>query len=226
LIGVDSFLSNGYAPAMHRILCVVASGVLANCGGGSGSDGIGLGDLEGSYDITEPLDYESSLYETETPTCLLRVRGSRVTASCEKSDGERSESFSLDVTVQEETISGELVYSYQRGPSEDCYVTDEVTSTIAGSASKQNGSMTDGVFSAIGGTWDGNFTVEVSYDQELIASAPEYCADDLEIYAFSFDAAVGGNTAQIDWSGDDQVGQLEVVGTANALSVNGEVIPK
>lgn len=205
----------------------LASLMLAGCGSDafSGGDGIALGGLQGSYDITEVVDGESKLWQVATPTCLLRASGSRVSADCAKEDGEQDESVAIDVTVKETLITGEVLYEYNQGPS-DCYLARKAIYTIAGSASKESGAMVDGIFAPIAGSWSGSLTLEISYEEELQPEASDYCTSDLELYALSFDVVVAGNTAQIDWSGNDKQGTLEVVGSENAISVNGEVIGK
>lgn len=210
---------------MTRFTIPLASALfVVGCGGDGG--GIALGALQGSYDITESLDDESTLYDTDTPTCLLHVSGSHVTADCSKSSDTEKETLKVDARVTEEKITGELVYEKHLEPDAVCYESIAEIATVILSASKKSGSMVDGVFAPIAGTWDGSLTVELSYDQKLVENAPEYCTDEPELYAFTFSAVVAGNSAQIDWSGDGEEGELEVVGTENAISVNGSVVSK
>lgn len=229
-------LSNAFAPALperpRSACCCLGVTILltlihASCGSDalSGGDGIALGGLQGSYDITDVIDDESRLWDVPTPTCLLRVSGSRVSANCDKEDGERDESVAVDFTVKEELIAGDVIYQYNSGPDE-CYLARETIYTITGSASKESGAMVEGIFAPIAGSWTGSLTLEISFEEKLQPGAPGYCISDFELYAVSFDVVVAGSTAQIDWSGNEEQGILEVVATENAISVNGEVVSK
>lgn len=214
---------------MIRLILVECFAGLLLLGCGSQDGGVALGALEGSYDITEALDDESEIYLIPTPTCLLRVNGSQVSADCAKSDetsGE-SESFFVDVAIRETLIAGDLEYTMDRGADDECFDPNRTLTTITGSASKQSGAMVDGIFAPIAGDWSGSLTIQVSYDQEVKAGAPDYCApQSIELYAYTFGAVVSGGTAQIDWAGEGTMGLLNVVGTKDAISVNGDVVPK
>ncbi len=211
---------------IRRVLgCTLAFSVVA-CGGGDGGGGVALGALEGSYDITDAVDRESELWETTTPTCLLKVSASKVSADCSKTDGTATEVFSVDATIKEELISADLVHTVDWGPSESCYVSNKKTTTVVASVSKNSGAMVDGVFSPIAGDWAGSLTIEVQYDQELIGGAPSFCANDPELYVVSFDVVVAGNIAQVSWMGEGESGSFDIVGSENIISVDGEAISK
>ncbi len=202
---------------------------LVACGGGEGGGGVALGALEGSYDITDAVDRESELWETTTPTCLLKVSASKVSADCSKTDGNATEILSVDATIKEELVSADLVYTRDWGLEEPCFVSAKKTTTIVASVSKNSGAMVDGVFSPIAGDWTGSLTIEVQYDHELISGAPGFCSegsDDSELYLISFDVTVAGSIAQVSWMGEGESGSFDIVGSENIISVDGEVISK
>lgn len=202
--------------------------VTACASDGTEQDALGLGALEGSYDLTETVADHSELGQAATPTCRLEVRGSRVTADCEKTFEDQFETLSIEVVLGESEIAGELVYV--SGESEiiesSCYLAGERTTTVVGSARKQSGAMVRGVLAPLAGEWTGDLTIEVEYDLEPVSGAPDWCAIEDELYGYRFDASVGGTQASITWTTEGESGALEVIASESAISVNGGVVTK
>ena len=170
--------------------------------GGQGDGVFGLGQLEGTYDISAEVDKRSELFETETPSCVLNVLGSSVTANCTKTDGTDTETLVVDITITESQIEGDLTYTLD-SPSFDtnCYDSFGITETIVGEVNKTSGAEVQGVFAPLAGLWSGDYTKVESFEFTLAANADSTCGGfEDTIKTFTFESDILGDSARVDWT--------------------------
>lgn len=201
--------------------------ILAACGGES-SGTLDISELEGRYDITGPVDTASNIQIFSTPTCILRVSSSSIVADCTKSFREATESLKVDIRLDSDLISGELSYQYSNDSAHDpeCVESYAETINIVGSAMKDSDRSISGVFSPLAGSWSGSLTIDSQYDVELASGAEPECSVEDDLSTYSFSAMVLGDSGRASWQGESESGSVQVTGTNNSVTVDGDIITK
>jgi hypothetical protein len=174
-----------------------------------------LGDLAGDYDLGRA---SYLLGSGEDADCVLPLGTGGASVDCERSVTERyrHESLSIDVALDDDSVSADVVYVTERErPSVEVEI---CTTTISGEALRsERGEGHDGEpFAVAVGRWTGTVSYELACDD-----------DDTEEKSFTFEAYVYASTAEIAWTrDDDREGSFSVVSRGDTLEVDGVDIPK
>lgn len=192
-------------------------GILAVLAAGCGDDGlngkeISLNSLNGTYEAT--------------PECSIVVAKSQVSAAnCQTDDFLVNGSGTLSDT----SVSASGTATATRSLFGDCYALETCTTAVAGSATKGENRSEDGPFSSFAGSWSGSVTFESTcIESEPAAPLPDYCDDPIEdtsTVAYTFDIDIFGRTADLNYRGEE-TGEAQIVGTDNAIEVDGERFDK
>jgi len=213
-------------PSLGALVILITLG--AGCGGPS------LGDLEGSYDLTALAD---DIGSGELVDCNLAVERGGGSARCERSSTTSSvhhETLAVDFVVGDDTVDAEIVYVAELDGSHGYYGdcgARVCTTTITGEAirNQSNDAKRRDMFKAAAGEWSGHVVIEKECVPAPDVDASERCHGDEEALAldtYVFEASVFGNFAEVTWIGDDQSGGFEVIGTGEALQIDGTLVPK
>lgn len=200
--------------AMRNLYWIGLAVVLLSGCGDDGLEGekLSLNSLNGTYEAA--------------PECSVTVAESQVSASNCQTGG-----FLINGngTLSDTDVSASGTAIETRSLFSDCYGIQTCTTSVSGSASKNENRSEDGPFSSFAGGWNGSVTFETTcVESEPTEEFPDFCVEPSETtstVAYTFDIDIFGRTADLSYSGEER-GDAQIVGTENAIEVDGERFDK